>query len=115
MDLKNKVPLIPGGARRIGRAIALDLSAHGTSIAVHYRTSQSEADAVVAEIRTNGGKAQTFRANLEHVDEIEQMVAKVLDTFGRIDILINSASIFAPIPLTEIAERDWDANLDTNL
>jgi pteridine reductase len=115
MDLKNKVALITGGARRIGRAIALDLAAHGTSVAVHYRTSQSEADAVVAEITTNGSKAQTFRANLEHVAEIEQMVANIVDAFGRIDILINSASIFAPTPLTEITERDWDANLDTNL
>jgi pteridine reductase len=115
MDLKNKVALVTGGARRLGRAIALELSTHGTSIAVHYRTSQSEADAVVADITTKGGKAQTFRANLEHVAEIEQMVSKVLDAFGRIDILVNSASIFAPIPLTEITERDWDANLDTNL
>ena len=115
MDLKNKVALLTGGARRIGRAIAMDLAAQGTSIAVHYRTSQSEADAVVAEISSKGGKAQTFHANLEHVAEIEQMVAKVLDTFGRIDILINSASIFAPTPLEKITERDWDANLDTNL
>ena len=115
MDLKNKVALVTGGARRIGRTIALDLVTHGTSIAVHYRTSQSEADALVTEIRTNHGKAQPFRANLEHVSEMEQMVAKVLDAFGRIDILINSASIFASTLLTEITERDWDANLDTNL
>ena len=115
MDLKNKVALVTGAARRIGRAIALDLAAHGTSIAVHYRTSQSEADAVVAEITTNGGKAQAFRANLEHVAEIEQMVANVLDAFGRIDILVNSASVFAPTPLEQLTERDWDANLDTNL
>ncbi len=98
MDLKKKVALVTGAGRRIGRAIALDLSAHGTSIAVHYRTSQSEADAVVTEITSNGGNAQAFRANLEHVAEIEQMVANVLDAFGRIDILVNSASIFAPTP-----------------
>ena len=115
MDLKNKVALVTGGARRIGRAIAMDLAAHGTSVAVHYRTSQSEADAVVAEITTNHGKAQAFRANLDHVTEIEQMVANVLDAFGRIDILVNSASVFAPTPFEKIAEHDWDANLDTNL
>jgi pteridine reductase len=115
LDLKNKVALVTGAGRRVGRAIALDLAARGTSIAVHYRTSQSEADAVVAEITTNHGNAQAFRANLEHVAEIEQMVANVHDAFGRIDILINSASIFAPTPLAEITERDWDANLDANL
>jgi pteridine reductase len=115
MDLKHKVAVITGGARRIGRAIALDLAAHGTSVAVHYHTSQREADAVVGDITTNGGRAQTFRANLEHIAEIEQMVTNVLDAFGRIDILINSASVFSPTPIETITERDWDANLDTNL
>src|SRR6266481_4446644 len=115
MDLKKKVALVTGAGRRVGRAIALDLAAHGTSVAVHHRTSQAEADAVVAEIKANGGTAQTFRANLEHVAEIEQMVTKVLDAFGRIDILVNSASVFGPTTLEAIAERDWDANLDTNL
>jgi NAD(P)-dependent dehydrogenase (short-subunit alcohol dehydrogenase family) len=115
VNLKGKVALVTGGARRIGRAIALELAAHGASIAVHYRTSHTEADTVVADIATNGGKAQTFRANLEHVAEIEQMVTNVLDAFGRIDILVNSASVFAPTPIEKITEHDWDANLDTNL
>ena len=115
MDLKNKVALVTGAGRRIGRAIAIELANHGATIAVHYRSSQSEADAVVAEITAKGGKAQTFRANLIHVAEIEQMVVDILDAFGRIDILINSASVFAPTPLAEVTEHDWDANLDTNL
>jgi pteridine reductase len=115
MDLKGKVALVTGAGRRIGRAISLDLAGHGASVAVHYRTSQAEADAVATEIRANGGNAQTFRANLEHVTEIEQMIASILDAFGRIDVLINSASVFAPTPFAEITERDWDANLDTNL
>ena len=115
MNLKNKVALITGAGRRIGRAIALDLAAHGTSVAVHYHSSHTEAESVASEITTNGAKAQTFRANLEHVAEIEQMVSEILDAFGRIDILVNSASVFAPTPLEQITERDWDANLDTNL
>jgi pteridine reductase len=115
MDLKGKVALVTGAGRRIGRAIALELAAHGATVAAHYRSSQAEADAVVAEIAAHAGKAQTLRANLEHVAEIEQMVSEILGSFGRIDILVNSASVFAPTPLAEITERDWDANLDTNL
>jgi pteridine reductase len=115
MNLKGKVALVTGAGRRVGRAIALELANHSATVAVHYRASHAEADAVVAEIASNGGNAQTFRANLEHVTEIEKMVANVLDVFGRLDILVNSASIFAPTPLTEITERDWDTNLDTNL
>jgi pteridine reductase len=115
MDLKSKVALVTGAGRRIGRAIALELAAHGATVAVHYRDSHAEADAAVAEIGADGGKAQAFHANLEHVAEIERLVASVLDAFGRIDILVNSASVFAPTPLEKLTERDWDANLDTNL
>jgi pteridine reductase len=115
VDLKGKVALITGAGRRVGRAIALELAAHGATIAVHYRSSHAEADAVVAEIASKHRKAQAFRANLEHVPEIEKMVSDVLGAFGRIDILVNSASIFTRKPLEEITERDWDSNLDTNL
>src|SRR3984885_16268007 len=115
MELKGKVALVTGAGRRIGRAIARSFATHGATVAVHYRTSRAEADAVVAEIAGECGKAKSFYANLEHVVEIEQMISAVLDAFGRIDILINSASIFAPTPLEKITEHDWDINLDTNL
>jgi pteridine reductase len=115
MDLKGKVALVTGAGRRVGRAIALQFADRGASVAVHYRSSQGEADAVVAAIARQHGRAQAFRANLEHVAEIERMVAVVLDAFGRIDVLVNSASVFARMPLAEITERDWDANFDTNL
>lgn len=115
VDLNAKVALVTGGARRVGRAIALELAAHGATIAVHYRSSRAEADAVVSEIVRKHGQARPFRANLENVSEIEKMVTDVLAAFGRIDVLVNSASVFTRKPLEEITERDWDSNLDTNL
>src|SRR6266481_7579939 len=115
MDLNAKVALVTGAGRRIGRAIALKLASQGATVAVHYRTSHAEADAVVAEISATGRIAQSFRANLESVAEIEKLVAEVLATFGRIDVLVNSASIFNRTPLEEVTEHDWDSNLDTNL
>ncbi len=115
MNLKGKVALVTGAGRRVGRAIAIKFADHGASVAVHYRSSHAEADAVVAEIARMRGKARAFRANLDNVAEIEEMIAGVLDAFGRIDILVNSASVFARKPLQKITERDWDATLDTNL
>jgi pteridine reductase len=115
VNLKGKVAIVTGAGRRIGRAIALELAAHGATIAVHYRNSHAEADAVVAEIASKHGKSRPFHANLEHVAEIEKMIADVLAAFGRIDVLVNSASVFTRKPLDEITERDWDSNLDTNL
>src|SRR5258705_4599851 len=115
MDLNGKVALVTGAGRRIGRAIALKLAEHGASVAVHYRSSHAEAYSVVAEIAATGHTARSFCANLESIAEIEKMVTDVLAAFGRIDVLVNSASVFSPKPFEEMTEHDWDVNLDTNL
>ncbi len=115
MDLKGKVALVTGAGRRLGRAIAISLADRGAILALHYWNSRTQAQAVAAQIEHAGGRAQPFHANLEQVSEIEQMTADVLAAFGRIDVLINSASIFVRKSFGEITERDWDANLDTNL
>ncbi|HEX4211401.1 MAG TPA: SDR family oxidoreductase [Candidatus Binataceae bacterium] len=115
MELAGKVALVTGAGRRVGRAIALALAEKGAIIAIHYRTSATEADDLASIIQSRGGKAQVFAANLEKVAEIEQMTTAVIAAFGRIDILINSASVFYRKPLEELTEQDWDINLDTNL
>jgi len=115
MELKGRVALVTGAGKRVGRAIALGLAERGAAIAIHYRSSQAEAEAGVARIAAHGGRAQAFAANLESVAEIERMVAQVLAAFGRIDVLVNSASVFYRKPLEELTEHDWDVNLDTNL
>ena len=115
MDLKNKVVLVTGAGKRVGRTIATLFAAEGATLAIHYRSSKAEADAVVAEIASNGGVARAFHADLEKVSEIEAMVSGVVSSLGRIDVLVNSASVFYRKPLEEVTERDWDTNLDTNL
>ncbi len=115
MDLKGKVALVTGAGRRLGRAIAVALAERGAVLAIHYRNSQAEAQAVVAQIASTGGKAMEFAADLERVSEIERLVAEVIARFGGIDVLVNSASVFVRKSLADISERDWDANLDTNL
>jgi pteridine reductase len=115
MELKGKVALVTGAGRRVGRAIALALASRGAAIAMHYRNSRAEADSLAAEITSKGGRAQGFRADLEKVADIEAMVAAALAALGRIDILVNSASVFVRKPIDEVTERDWDVALDTNL
>ncbi len=115
MDLNSKVVLVTGAGKRVGRTIALHFAERGAKVAVHYRSSKSEADTLVGEIAAAGGNARAFHADLESVTQIEAMVAEIVAAFGRIDVLVNSASVFYRKPLEEVTERDWDSNLDTNL
>jgi pteridine reductase len=115
MELKGKVALVTGAGKRVGRVIALALAERGAAIAIHYRSSRAGAEELAASIAAAGGRAQTFAADLERVAEIERMSAEVIAAFGRIDVLVNCASVFYRKPLEELTERDWDVNLDTNL
>lgn len=115
MELKGKVALVTGAGRRVGRTIALNFASRGAAIAVHYRSSRAEAEDLVVQITKQGGRAQAFAADLERVAEIERMVTDVLSAMGRIDALVNSASVFYRKPLEELTEHDWDVNLNTNL
>ncbi|MGO9058039.1 MAG: SDR family NAD(P)-dependent oxidoreductase [Candidatus Binataceae bacterium] len=115
MELCGKVALVTGAARRVGKAVALALAARGVTVAVHYRNSAAEAADTVATIEASGASARAFHADLEKVSDIEAMVNNVTTAFGRLDILVNSASVFYRKPLEDLTERDWDLNLDTNL
>jgi pteridine reductase len=115
MDLKGKVALITGAGRRVGSELALAFAARGAIVAVHYRSSAAEAEKLAKQINSAGGKARCFRADLERVAEIDKMVADVVAAFGRLDILVNSASVFFRRPIEEVTERDWDVNMATNL
>jgi pteridine reductase len=115
MELKGKVAIVTGAARRVGRVIAARLSEHGAAVAIHYNRSRAEAESLAADLERAGGRARVFAANLESVAEIERMLEEVMKAFDRIDVLVNSASVFYRKPIDEITERDWDANLDTNL
>jgi pteridine reductase len=115
MNLQGKVALVTGAGKRIGQTIALALAERGATLAIHYRSSRAGAEQAVARIIGQGGRAQIFGADLERVGQIEQMVRAVTEAFGRLDVLVNSASVFYRKPLEELTERDWDVNLDTNL
>jgi NAD(P)-dependent dehydrogenase (short-subunit alcohol dehydrogenase family) len=108
MDTRGKVALVTGSAKRIGREIALELARRGARIAVHYRSSADEAKEVA------GDAGAIFQADLTDTKSIELMVADVGRTFGRLDILVNSASVFSPATADNATPENWDAQMNTN-
>jgi 3-oxoacyl-[acyl-carrier protein] reductase len=115
MDLKDKVALITGGSRGIGKSISLELSKKGAAIAVNYATKADSADLVVNEILKNKGKAIKIKADVSKPKEVEEMVQAVVDKFGKIDVLVNNAGAVGQPHLLEISESEWDRVLDVNL
>ena len=115
LPLQGKVALVTGAAKRLGRAVALRLAEEGADVAVHYRTSQPEAQDAVKEIEKLGKRAVAFGADLGSVDEIKRLIDQAGKHFGRLDILVNSAANFLPASMVSTTEEIWDAALDTNL
>ena len=113
--LNGQIAIVTGAGCRIGRGIALRLGAEGARVVVHYRRSQSEAEAVAAEIARDGGQAVCMQAELTSVAEIDRLFEHIEKSFGRLDILVNNAAVFSPTPVGRTEEAQWDAILDANL
>ena len=109
-SLAGKVVAVTGGARRIGRAIALELAARGASVAVHYRHSHAEAERTAVEC---GGRP--FRADLARVDQIRALFGEIGQAYGRLDGLVNNAAVFRAVDPLAATEEDWDSMHDVNL
>jgi len=115
LEKSEKVALVTGGSRGIGRAVALRLARDGISVAVNYVASESAAAELVSVLVGLGVRASAFRANVAVASEAEGLVQRVLDQFGHLDILVNNAGITRDNLLLRMSEQDWDAVLDTNL
>jgi len=106
-ELENRVALVTGGARNIGRAIALALADGGASVVVNARTSREAAQAVVAEIESRGGRALAHMADVTDEDGVEAMMAEVRARFGRLDVLVNNAAVRDVTKIDEIDLATW--------
>ena len=114
--LLGKAILITGAARRVGAEISRTLHAAGANIAIHYRGSADEANALAAELNAQrAGSAITLQADLLDTARLPALVEGTLKAFGRLDVLINNASTFYPTPIGTITETQWDDLLGTNL
>ncbi len=115
LPFEGRVALVTGAARRIGRSIALKLSAEGADVVVNYRSSKAEAEQVAAEITAAGRRALAWQADVSRRDAVLGMIAEVERTFGRLDILVNNAGVFFPAKFEQLTEEQWDTILDVNL
>ena len=116
-DLSDKVALVTGGARDIGRATVLALATSGAAVVVNYRSSEERAHALVDEVAARGGRAVAVRADVTRAPEVEHLVAETRRAFGdRIDILVNNAGgLVARKRLEEMDEAFWNTVLALNL
>ena len=113
--LKGRVVLVTGASSGLGAAIALEAAREGARVAVNYSKNQEGAESTARQIEATGGAALVVRADVSRRSEVERMVAAVLETFGRIDVLVNNAGIALWKPFLEIEEENWDQTIDTNL
>jgi 3-oxoacyl-[acyl-carrier protein] reductase len=115
MVFADKVAIVTGGSRGIGRAIALRLAEGGAKLVVNYHSNGSAANQVVEQIEASGGEAMAVRADVSLVADAEALIDAAKKAFGRIDILVNNAGTTRDTLIMRMSEEDWDIVIDTNL
>src|SRR5215211_6964815 len=114
-SLENRVALVTGGSRGIGRAVALELASRGAAAIVNYNKSSEAADEVVKKIQEGGGKAAAFQADVSDFKQADALVKFAIEKFGDLSILVNNAGITKDTVIMMMSENDWDSVITTNL
>ncbi|MCE2415165.1 SDR family oxidoreductase [Candidatus Poribacteria bacterium] len=114
MKLENRIAIITGGGRGIGRSTALAFAKEGADIVLAARTD-TEITAVAEEVTQLGRQALAIKTDIQLKTDVDAMVAQTLDTFGKVDILVNNAGIAIHNPIPKIREEDWDLTMAVNL
>ena len=114
MDIQGKVAVITG-TKRIGSFVGVRLAERGADVALTYNRSRNEAESAAQKIRGMGRRALTLQVNLSRLEDTRTMADEILSRMGRIDILVNMASIYSSKPFLETSEADWDENMNVNL
>ena len=113
--LKDKVAVVTGSSRGIGKAIAIELANRGAKLVINYVASEVEAQDTLRLILENDGQAILFQANVASSTQAAELIQKTIETFGRLDILVNNAGITRDKLLLRMSEEEWDDVQNTNL
>ena len=114
MDLKDRVVVITGG-KRIGRVVAQQAAARGANLVLSYRGSKQEADDTVADVKAQGRDAIAVAADVSNARDCATLMSSAQQAFGRIDALVNMASVYGSTPFDELTEAVWDRDININL
>ena len=115
MNLEGKVALVTGSSRGVGRAVALGFAQKGARVVVNYTSNQGAADEVVAKIESMQSSAIAVKADVALKSDVEMLVGKAKETFGRLDILVNNAGFTRPAMMVKMEEGQWDQVVDIHL
>jgi len=115
LSLDERVAIVTGASRGIGRAIALEMAQRGAAVVVNYNSSPQAAQEVVAQIQSQGGKAQAFQADVSDFKQAQDLVKAAIGAYGGLDILVNNAGITRDTLIMMMSEEDWDRVIDINL
>lgn len=116
VDLSGKVAIVTGASRGIGRAIALALARDGADILVNARSNIGEARKVAGKIESMGRRVLVILADVSNKEDVDNMVKKTIEVFGKIDILVNNAGVVgSTVPIQELKEEDWDRIISVDL
>jgi 3-oxoacyl-[acyl-carrier protein] reductase len=113
--LKDKVAIVTGSSRGIGRAVAERFGAQGAKVAINWVKGEHEAQGVVDAIKSRGGEAVSVQADVSRSADVRELVRATVDAFGRVDILVNNAGVMVSKSVLDSTEDDWDRTIDINL
>jgi len=115
MKLAEKIAVVTGSSRGVGRAVALGFAAEGADVVINYTSNEKAANEVVDMITDMGRKAITIKADVANRDEVDRLFGQTLDTFGKVDILVNNAGFTRPALMLKMTEEQWDQVVDIHM